>query len=307
MIIAIDVDDTVAELVPAWLNAYNDKYSGDGPDLKYDEIAYWTAIPDKARCGAKVYNLLTSDLYNNVKPINGACQAVDKLVSAGHEIWFATTAMREHAGAKATWLRRHSFINDIYSPETIAPIYIETPDKTRLRADIIVDDKPETVERFPGYAILYDRPWNQECRTIRRAHNWEEVLKFIGDIEPLNKAQQGSTGQRERFRHTTEDRCPEQTQAFRELIEAMYQTHLDKNADYSPANILATGQVGLVTRLWDKTARLLNLQGFRFSIEEAGTYEPPRQPKNESIEDTYMDLAVYALIGLIVRQGKWGK
>lgn len=106
--------------------------------------------------------------------------------------------------------------------------------------------------------------------------------------------------------HATEIRCPKQAQRFAEIVGQMYRTHLQKNSDYSPANILATGEIGLVTRLWDKIARLMNLIGFRVSIS-ASTYEAPKQPKNESINDTYMDAAVYAIIGLLLREGSWGK
>lgn len=107
--------------------------------------------------------------------------------------------------------------------------------------------------------------------------------------------------------HPTELRSPRQARAFAEILGQMYRVHLQKNADYSPANILATGEVGLITRLWDKTARLLNLMGFKFTIQEAGQYTAPTEPKHESIEDTYMDMAVYAIIGLLLRKGVWGK
>jgi hypothetical protein len=107
--------------------------------------------------------------------------------------------------------------------------------------------------------------------------------------------------------HPTEVRSPIQAKAFAEIVGKMYRTHLQKNADYSPANILATGEIGLITRLWDKTARLLNLMGFKFEIKEAGSYTLPSSPKNESIEDTYMDMSVYAIIGLLLRKGQWGK
>ena len=107
--------------------------------------------------------------------------------------------------------------------------------------------------------------------------------------------------------HSTEILSPEQCQAFREVTGKMYRTHLDKNADYSPANILLTGETGLVTRLWDKTARLLNLTGFKFQALLHEDVRPPKKPKNESIEDTYIDLSVYAIIGLLLRRGKWGK
>jgi hypothetical protein len=107
--------------------------------------------------------------------------------------------------------------------------------------------------------------------------------------------------------HPTEVNSPEQCKAFREQVGIMYRTHLSKNEDYSPANILLTGETGLVTRLWDKTARLLNLTGFKFqAMLHEGIY-PPKTPKHESIMDTYQDLAVYAVIGVLLRKDKWGK
>ena len=105
---------------------------------------------------------------------------------------------------------------------------------------------------------------------------------------------------------TAEITSPLQCEGFREIVGKMYRTHLSKNSDYSPANILATGEVGLVTRLWDKVARLLNLTGFKVTILQE-YIEAKKDPKNESINDTYMDMAVYAVIGLLLRAGKWGK
>ncbi len=106
--------------------------------------------------------------------------------------------------------------------------------------------------------------------------------------------------------HITEERCPEQAAGFRDIIEQMYQVHLDKNADYSAANILGTGEIGIIVRMWDKMARLLNLLGFDIEVKFTG-YRAPQEAKNESIDDTFMDMAVYSIIGLLYREGKWGK
>lgn len=107
--------------------------------------------------------------------------------------------------------------------------------------------------------------------------------------------------------HKTEINSPIQCQGFREEIGLMYRTHLSKNADYSPANILATGEIGLVTRLWDKTARLMNLTGIKFKHLLHEGVVPPSKPQHEAIDDTYSDLAVYAVIGKLLRANKWGK
>jgi len=106
--------------------------------------------------------------------------------------------------------------------------------------------------------------------------------------------------------HITEQKRPLQAAHFIHTIMRMYRVHLDKNADYSPANIMGTGEIGLMTRTWDKIARLMNLMGFRVEIEQS-SFEQPAKPKNESIDDTIMDLAVYAIIWQLYREEAWGK
>ena len=71
---------------------------------------------------------------------------------------------------------------------------------------------------------------------------------------------------------------------------------MKKQADYGPLNIaLAPGgpMNGLRVRMYDKLARLNNL------ADKAAT------PNFESIEDTLIDLANYAIIGLLVQRGQW--
>jgi nucleoside 2-deoxyribosyltransferase len=106
--------------------------------------------------------------------------------------------------------------------------------------------------------------------------------------------------------YSTETNCPNQCRSFIDTVMSMYRVHLKKNADYSPANIIGTGELGVVVRLWDKIARLMNLSGFKLKVESC-TFDKPKQPKNESVDDAYMDLSVYGIIGQLVRKGVWGK
>lgn len=106
--------------------------------------------------------------------------------------------------------------------------------------------------------------------------------------------------------HSVELQSPSQVKGFVEIIMQMYRVHLSKNSDYSPANILGTGEVGLVTRLWDKVARLMNLMGFRIDVQ-LSSFSQPEAPKHESINDTLLDAANYSVIGLLLRQDRWGK
>ena len=124
-----------------------------------------------------------------------------------------------------------------------------------------------------------------------------------GSDSPLRRAIEA--GPSAQGLHPTEEKYPEQCAAFKAITSGMYRVHLDKNADYSPYNINATGEIGVITRIWDKVARLMSLSGFDIGT---GEYKKPETaPLNESIEDTLLDLANYAIIAKIHREGKWGK
>ena len=70
---------------------------------------------------------------------------------------------------------------------------------------------------------------------------------------------------------------------------------ISKQTDYGPRNILDCGQVGVVIRANDKLARLRNLYGITDGtfVKKAG--------KNESVDDSFVDLANYAIIALMLR------
>jgi hypothetical protein len=62
-----------------------------------------------------------------------------------------------------------------------------------------------------------------------------------------------------------------------------------KQRDYGPANITAFGIEGVMIRLSDKINRLINLIHHK------------KDPENESVEDTFIDIAGYAVIGLMLQ------
>ncbi|MEM9448691.1 MAG: DUF4406 domain-containing protein, partial [Cyanobacteria bacterium P01_E01_bin.6] len=88
----------------------------------------------------------------------------------------------------------------------------------------------------------------RRCDGIVLAPNWEqsegakaeyEYAESVGMpawIYPLLPA---------RYYCLTEGRSPIQCAAFMDTVMQMYRLHLKKNADYSPANILGTGEIGL--------------------------------------------------------------
>ena len=83
---------------------------------------------------------------------------------------------------------------------------------------------------------------------------------------------------------TFEDAC-------RDVALGIAQVVIEKQHDYGHDNILVFKEQGLVVRLWDKINRLKNLVWKN------------TEPKNESIVDTFTDIAGYAIIGLMLAEG----
>jgi len=84
---------------------------------------------------------------------------------------------------------------------------------------------------------------------------------------------------------------------FQELVDLL----LSKHKDYGPKNISdAPGGAinGLRVRMHDKLARINNLYEY---MEDTNGF----QPQHESIEDSFKDMANYAIIGLLVLRGEW--
>ena len=71
---------------------------------------------------------------------------------------------------------------------------------------------------------------------------------------------------------------------------------LKKHRDYGPKNISQSpgGPLnGLRVRMWDKLARINNLI-------DSGV-----EPENESLRDSFLDLANYSIIAMMVLDGDW--
>lgn len=87
---------------------------------------------------------------------------------------------------------------------------------------------------------------------------------------------------------------------FEESVQQKFQNAksilLQKHKDYGPKNIAQApgGPLnGLRVRMWDKLARINNL------------VDNDVQPENESLKDSFLDLANYAIIAMMVLDGEW--
>ena len=105
-----------------------------------------------------------------------------------------------------------------------------------------------------------------------------------------------------------EDEYPELASEFKQIQSEMYEMFARKHMDYGLNNIALGGDIinnqddkkfsltGLAIRLTDKISRLKNL------LLNGKNYV-----KGEGMEDTFIDIANYGIIGLLVGRDKWKK
>ena len=105
-----------------------------------------------------------------------------------------------------------------------------------------------------------------------------------------------------------EDEYPELANEFKQIQKEMYEMFARKHMDYGLNNIALGGDIvnnaddkkfsltGLAIRLTDKISRLKNL------LLNGKNYV-----KGEGMEDTFIDIANYGIIGLLVGRDKWKK
>ena len=105
-----------------------------------------------------------------------------------------------------------------------------------------------------------------------------------------------------------EEEYPELSKEFKSIQKEMYEMFARKHLDYGLNNIALGGDIvnnsddkkfsltGLAIRLTDKISRLKNL------IVHGKNYV-----KGEGMEDTFIDIANYGIIGLLVGRDKWKK
>jgi len=84
-------------------------------------------------------------------------------------------------------------------------------------------------------------------------------------------------------------------EAFSEINGELLKMFLKKHHDYGKGNILDTKELGIAFRVSDKLNRLKYLLSNN------------QQPENESVEETWVDIAVYSVIAILYRRGLFQK
>jgi len=194
MKIAIDVDDVVADLMPAWLKRLN-KAHGTPADVsilrRYD---FWEEPEFNGLDAETALRALTPDIYDEVHVLPGTFLALDILKELNHEVVFLSKCYtKEMALAKMDWIHRHGLSDhgNLISVGKWRGAGYEV--KEECRFNILIDDSVENClawERHaagqsPRRALLVARPHNEKAgyeTKLAIYSSLEEAVGYFGLI-----------------------------------------------------------------------------------------------------------------------------
>lgn len=192
--IGIDVDGVVADNHTAWLARFNRERSTRWTPA---DLTQWEIWKDLGVESDQIFKHYTPDIYNEVRPFDGAAEAVNTIVRQGHIVTFVTSCKGvEEYNAKRAWLKHWGF----FSAGNIATIPVGMADefhhrdKSDVPVDWLIDDHIAHCESFNGYALLVTRPHNRNLSShIKRVKSLADVIVLLEHTPEGGKLPYGFT------------------------------------------------------------------------------------------------------------------
>lgn len=177
MIVLIDMDDVLTdfdgEVFTRWKKLHPDKFIVPPDERKCFYLH--EEMPEGSRELIREINT-SKGFIRNLPEISGGVSAVNEIAGFGHNVFICTAPLLKYKNCvpeKYQWVEEHL-------GEKWVERLILTRDKTMIRGDILIDDKPEiTGINIPVWEhIIFDKAYNTGIRNQRRMtwKNWKEVL-----------------------------------------------------------------------------------------------------------------------------------
>jgi 5'(3')-deoxyribonucleotidase len=183
-IIAVDMDEVIADALGEHLNRYNRDFANDHTAcLTLDDLRgrrLWQVAP--ADRHPIIDNYLRDDDFFRVLSVMPHAQRVLERLQSRYEIFIASAAMEVPTSfvAKYDWLAEHF-------PFIPTSHIVFCGNKSILRADYLIDDNPRQLRLFQDNqnggtlreGILYTSPANVHITDYRRVDNWLAVEEMF--------------------------------------------------------------------------------------------------------------------------------
>lgn len=176
--ILVDMDGVIADFEKGFLKNFRKKY----PDKDYITLGKRTTFYVKEQYPKEVQEevksiYLAPGFYRSLPAIPGSLEALLEINELGHEVFICTSPLSEYENCV---LEKYQWVDEKLGKDWVKKLMI-TKDKTLIKAEFLIDDKPEIkgAETPVWEHIIYTQQYNLSETSKRRLtwKNWKSVLK----------------------------------------------------------------------------------------------------------------------------------
>lgn len=126
--------------------------------------------------GQKRWNKILCDykFWRNI-PIKPFARSTMEDLVVEHDVWIVTAPYDLYSGYvidKFIWISN-------YLPFFDLDKVIFEKDKWTIPGDVIIEDKPKTLKKYPGITICFDYPYNRNVEVTHRVKSWKEIANIL--------------------------------------------------------------------------------------------------------------------------------
>lgn len=193
MRILVDMDGIVTDLLGKWLAVYNHDFDDCLTVAMVDSWHLNECVRQECSREQLMKYILQPGFFDDLHPLPGGIEGVKRLKAMGHDVKFATApAGPDCARAKLAWIDRYFAGSGLSSLDVFL-----THDKTWIDADLLIDDKPETLEAWNlksplGLTATIEYAYNAHLPVNCMAdgcndteHAWEQIIEFVDQLRNL--------------------------------------------------------------------------------------------------------------------------
>jgi len=200
--IGIDLDDVVAECAVPYLRRFAEEFGVQLPEEPgWHTLAELREVPaeEKDRFRMRIYD---SEFFGSLEPYADCPAVLERMVDAGHELYFITARAEKRRVVTETWLREKGLFDHAqavhlkpsgdwdptqpvgrYDPQSSARYKVGLA--TELGVDRFCEDDRTISVALAAAGIpvwLFDHSWNRDVAhpLIERVSGWADVAEKLG-------------------------------------------------------------------------------------------------------------------------------
>ncbi|MBI2667033.1 hypothetical protein HYX13_05460 [Candidatus Woesearchaeota archaeon] len=193
MNIGVDVDEVLADFVPALIAFHNTAYQTSFTREQFSSYRFWEVWGGtREQAIEKVYLFYQTSYFQQIVPVKGSQRELEKLKSFGPEnsFYIITSRQKDISEATNSWVKQH--FPNIFSEIFFTNHYSRSGKvKTKkeiceiLEIDLLVEDSLDYALECSAPSrriLLLDCPWNQKNPMppeIQRVFSWSEIAEEI--------------------------------------------------------------------------------------------------------------------------------